>query len=419
MVARLGLGKYADAMKAAEAAIVIYLKLSDKYGQALCFTSIARAHVSNNQFTKALKAGGKALEVCRELGAPHWEASALDACVEALIKSNAMDEAVRQAKQGLAYIQRKAPKRAIARAMETVIRAYVARSNYKEALGVAKDALKTYAEAGDSDREAAMMIEISRLHTNMGDLDDAEQAANDSLTMYKKLHDAHGQNLATDMLGAAEDAKHVVETEDERVETIKEKIADLRRAIENRDETAFKAGMEAVFSDGKVTEADIDKLLEPLMKGDPEGTMEFLRENVEPEATSASGLNRLCEDGAVDDSKRFAYGIQIDRRMAYFFFRVGMMGYGPGFRLLKCLVGMDDKTGRPSGRFGISTLTYKDDMDEWEMTTGYHPGLFDCVLQTGAARNTQWDTMRTAIAQVRPGNHPHVPDRNQGLYTVA
>merc|ERR550525_67813 len=119
----------------------------------------------------------------------------------------------------------------------------------------------------------------------------------------------------------------------------------------------------------------------PVFERDPEDTAEFWDAN-QPENWPLPSKPELNPDDQAENG-HFAVARNFDRRWLYFSFRVGAMGYGPGFRLLK----QSYRKGPPSyWAHGHSTLRLKDDHDDWEEYSGFHAGIMDCALQTGAAR---------------------------------
>merc|ERR1712232_969795 len=92
-------------------------------------------------------------------------------------------------------------------------------------------------------------------------------------------------------------------------------------------------------------------------------------------------LNQSRIDPATTD--RYRQSQHFDRRYIYFLFRMGGMGYGPGFRLLRTVYRKGDAGPNATGH---TTLSIKEDHDEWEEFTGYHAGIYDCALQTGMAK---------------------------------
>jgi tetratricopeptide (TPR) repeat protein len=418
MKARVKMGQYENAMKAGEGAMVIFLRLKSPAGKVSTFTSIAAAHLANFQYKKALKAASLAIETSRELKAAQWEATALDLAVDALIKSESFDEAVRQGKQGLVYIGKYKKKRITAKATTTVIRAYVARGSWREAMPVAKQALETFREIGDRQEEANMLLEIAKLNSSMGELDAAATAAEQSIPIFKLVGDEVGVKAATEMFGAQEDAKAVKEQEGERKAALKDKLKAFEKALDARNSADLKAALEALYADDSCTTEDVEKIMEPIIAGDPDGVYEFMKENVEEldEDKPLTGHGPQHKGERVFDKwKKF------DRRFLYYMFRVNMMGYGPGFRLLKTVYRMGDHDPDPRKYpWGIATLTYKDDMDDWEVTTGYHPGLLDCALQTGSSRNPEFDYFQDELMRYDTADdkYPH-NKRTFGLYGIS
>merc|ERR1711933_75598 len=142
--------------------------------------------------------------------------------------------------------------------------------------------------------------------------------------------------------------------EADRKGALKGKLQALKEAIDARNGDELKVALEALYADETCTQEDVEQILEPLIKKDPEGVFEFLEENVEEPEEEEPKDNRKGGERVFNQWKHF------DRRFMYFMFRVGMMGYGPGFRLLKTVFRMGALSDDPRKyAFGIATLTYK------------------------------------------------------------
>merc|ERR1711904_679732 len=69
--------------------------------------------------------------------------------------------------------------------------------------------------------------------------------------------------------------------------------------------------------------------------------------------------------------------------------------------------------------FGVSTQTLKDDHDDWEESAGWHAGLLDCALQTGACRGYSLQ-IRDNLTRREPGDYHYDPQGKGGhAYTSA
>merc|ERR1712151_937201 len=305
-------------------------------------------------------------------------------------------------------------------AMQTVVKAHVAKGENKQALEVSKEALAVFREVGDKKLEADMLLEVSNLHSAMGNFNEATKAVDEAIPLYVDLGDEIGKASATEMVGAVEDGRAAMESEAERKKSVKEKVAKLKESLQNRDGDSFKEVMDSLYSDENVTMEDVEGVIEDFMKKDPDGTLEFMRENhpenwaLEDESELNPGKTTHSSGGvyAADGERIFKEGWQYDRRFFYFMFRLNMMGYGPGLRTLKTAFrqGRMDNVSSGGLPFGVSTMMLKDDHDDWEETTGWHPGLHDCALQTGSCRGypLAWRDQMTRIGET--GNFHYHPD---------
>merc|ERR1719510_271948 len=131
-------------MKAAEAAMVIFINIDDTVGRANTCCSIAEAHLMNMQPHKAMKAAGMALDLCRKENLRMRESTALDIQVQALIGLGSKDEALRAAKTGVALLQKSGDQMATALAMMSIVHAHVGMGDNRPALDAAKDALEMF-----------------------------------------------------------------------------------------------------------------------------------------------------------------------------------------------------------------------------------------------------------------------------------
>mmetsp|Transcript_74906 Transcript_74906/g.173654 ORF Transcript_74906/g.173654 Transcript_74906/m.173654 type:complete len:526 (-) Transcript_74906:108-1685(-) len=380
MRARSGLGKYDEAVKAAEAALVTYLDLGDTDGKAVTLLHLTTVHSDNGQHQKALKAGGMALEHFRQCNSI-FEREALDATVRGLVGMEAVSEALRQARQGVAQLEKTGNKKMAALATTTLIRAYRANDKIREAVVAAKDALAIFHDLGEREHEGTMQCEVAKLYLELGQYDQCKELAEEALPLFKELgYVTQGEVTALELIGAAEDAKAKLQLEKDRQDQVDDMMSKLKSALINKDGPKFKEILDKVYSSEFVSTEDVKNTLMPVFERDPEETQNFWDAN-QPEAWPLPKQMDVDEDQAT--AGMFESSRSFDRRYLYFLFRVGAMGYGPGFRLLKTCF----RKGPASyWSHGHSTLKLKDDHDDWEEYSGFHAGVLDCALQTGAAR---------------------------------
>lgn len=423
MKVRLTLGKYQDAMKSAEAALVIFINLDDSIGKAKMLCSAADAHFANEQPQKALKAAGMALDLFRKQNLRMRETTALDLQVQALIGIGSKDEALRAAKTGVALLQKSGDRMATALGMMAIVHAYSGKGENRSALDAARDALAILRELGNKKLMATMMIEVAKLHAAVGEGEKASELAEEAVRLCRECGDWMGLAAATEVIGAVEDSAATLALQEEQNEEKKILLNKLASAFEMRNAPEFKDVLDRIYSSNNISIEEFQDAIAPVMEKDPEGAQVWAESN-HPDSYP---LEQESEERDVDmlgknlDSK---VATQFDRRFCYFAFRWGGMGYGPGFRLLKTAF----RKG-PQGwtAHGHGTLTIKDDHDDWEEYTGYHPGIYDCALQAGAPRGYDENFVRAQYKPSQPGawkyTHPG-PDqpphrRNWGFTAVS
>lgn len=160
-----------------------------------------------------------------------------------------------------------------------------------------------------------------------------------------------------------------------------ELILQLKDAMLARDGPNFKSVLEKCYENENVFTENVEEIISPVIETDPEGLYEFFLRN-QPEKWKVNPE----EDQKFDNSTSF------DRRLMYYAFRLGAMGYGPGFRLIKSAhrLGKDTTSAQ-----GAGTLNLMDTCPDWEERVFWHPGILDCVLQVGAVRTMPDEYMET------------------------
>merc|ERR1712203_315909 len=185
---------------------------------------------------------------------------------------------------------------------------------------------------------------------------------------------------------------------------------------------AFAAALENCYGNPFVTTEAVQSAIQPAMESDPDGVAEFIEAN-EPgqEDTGRRGtiVNGEGKDGDTGLNDSYMKNGQVmDRRGLYFMMRLGGMGYGPGFRMIRFATGKSKqwtKTATNMECHSLGTLMLKGDHDDWENYVGYHPGYFDTALQVQSARGAGLRSWFDSIQQLRPApgkyklptNSPH------------
>merc|ERR1711920_1115935 len=126
-----------------------------------------------------------------------------------------------------------------------------------------------------------------------------------------------------------------MESEAERKKAVKDHLDKLKTALNTHNGELFKEVMDSLYSDENVTMDDVEAIIEPAMQSDPDGTLEFMRENHPenwPIEESAGTGKTVHSSGGVysDEGERlFKDCTYYDRRFFYYMFRLNQMGYGP------------------------------------------------------------------------------------------
>merc|ERR1711879_221350 len=214
------------------------------------------------------------------------------------------------------------------------------------------------------------LMELATLNANAGKLDEALEAASQALPLYKALDDVMGQAAANDMIGGVEDAKVVMEKEEEQRKEVPSLMAQLKRSLDNLNSEDFKQAWAQFSVHPSVTDEDVEKVFGPAMERDREGTTAFLEEN-EPEG---EGSFRKFPATNPDMPKKFSK--MLDRRLMYLIMRYGGMGYGPNLR--QCRTVWSANPGKRKSAQGLATLKLKESHEDWEEFAGWHAGILDC-----------------------------------------
>lgn len=136
----------------------------------------------------------------------------------------------------------------------------------------------------------------------------------------------------------------------------------------------FEAVLEKCYENENVFTENVEEIISPVIATDPDGLYQFFLDN-QPEKWKVNP----------DEDQKFDSAQQFDRRLMYYAFRLGAMGYGPGFRLIKKAYRLGQNLENTQG---YGTLNLMDNCPPWEERSQFHPGVLDCVLQVGAVRGT-------------------------------
>jgi len=367
------LGKYEDCLKAGEAALVLNISAGDDQGKAQTLLGIAKAHAFHGHREKALKVGVMASELFRTLNmSGAFQQAALDVVVQSQLLLGKTDEALKSATSGVSSLEKAGEKAAALAAMRTLVNVYLAREEIQDALGASERAVEVSRELGDSAAQAAALDELARLRAAMGYLSDARLSADEALPLAREAGDAalEGRIMAT--IGASEDALAAPAVAFGSSEATAEEYAALelvRDAVEQKSVGDLQNAIAQCTKNWRIKGDMVEEILRPVIAADPHGAGAFWLAHRPDEIFAGDGADYQ--------------GVQLERIGTYFHFRQTMMGYGPGFRLMSATWRKGTSVGPNTG---CCTVDLKEDHDEWEEYSKYHPGMLDCALQVGLAR---------------------------------
>lgn len=384
--ARVALGRFEDGLRAAEAAMVICADCGDEVGQALCLLSLSKAHLLRGSPVKAKKASEKALNLFHEQNSDLMAAAALEILVQALIKQEQRKEALQRAKQELLSFMGSGDKWAVPRMRGCLVMALRSMDRKKEALSEAEKALEaaeelTKGHAAGSPVPSMMVVEamkqVAILNMLTGKVDKAKELADKLLPMCRQLGDLEGEALMNDLIGKAVQERGVFEEKAAKEMEAEELIFQLKEAMMARDAESFKSVLGKCYENENVFTEAVEEIITPVIETDPEGLYEFFLKN-QPDNWQVNP----------DEDRKFDSGTHFDRRLLYYAFRMGAMGYGPGFRLIKSAYRMGSDEDLPRTQ-AFGSLDLMDTAPDWEERVFWHAGMLDCVLQVGAARGVK------------------------------
>jgi len=371
--ARAALRKYEDGLRAAEAAMVIYNYCSNEAGQGLCLLSIAKAHLKFGQPLKAKKASEKALQLFQQHTSDMLASASMDVWVQAMIRLEQRKEGLQRAKQELSALLGSGDKWALPRMRGCVVKALVGMDKKKEAFAEAEKILDAARSLNSNRYKVEALQQMAALSMVLGQVDKAKQLAEELLPVCKELADLEAEAAAHEVIGKAVEHRGAFEQKAAKEREAEDLIIKLKQALQNRNGADFKDVLEQCYEHENVYTEDVEELIGPVIATDPEGLYKFFLSN-QPEKWKIDP----------EDDRKFHTAQQFDRRLMYYAFRWGAMGYGPGFRLIKTAVRLQKDPGE--GAHAMGTLDLMDNAPEWEEQVKWHAGMLDCVLQVSAAR---------------------------------
>ncbi|CAK9040529.1 unnamed protein product [Durusdinium trenchii] len=376
--ARVALRRFDDGLRAAEAAMVICLEYGDETGQALCLLSLAKAHKIRGLPLKTKKASEKALSLFQEQSSDVLAAEALHLLVEALIGQEQRKEALQRAKQELYSFLSSGDKWAVPSMRLCLVTALLGMDRKKDALSETERALQDAEELTKNVKvsmmKAQVMKQLAICNMLTGSVDKAKALADQILPMCRELGDIEGEDSMNELIGLVVQQRGALEEHAAKEREAEELILQLKEAMLARDGPTFKAVLEKCYENENVFTENVEEIISPVIATDPDGLYQFFLDN-QPEKWKVNP----------DEDQKFDSAQQFDRRLMYYAFRLGAMGYGPGFRLIKTAYRLGQNLENTQG---YGTLNLMDNCPPWEERSQFHPGVLDCVLQVGAVRGT-------------------------------
>jgi len=309
----------------------------------------------------------EALKFFKEADERHGEASALNTLAQAYLISGDSATAVSTAKDAGRLANGFRDKTLAAAVQDTLYQAHTAQGDAAKALLAAKervsllDSIGSEEETGLRARADALSI-LADLQLKRGMKEASKATAEKMAAICEKLGDKERQALANKCISTVLVQSGKADQAPNRIKA----LAALQRcmgAVERRASDDFKKWWYEVEDLGGVDRRDVEKELSKLREhGDPQGIDNFLREVDFPYVEKATG--QVIHE--------------FTRRHFYINFRVGGIQYGPRFQ---CVTGY--RVGDEGGK-ALAHLRPCSQSDAWELQIGYHTGILDGTLQSGA-----------------------------------
>jgi len=223
------------------------------------------------------------------------------------------------------------------------------------------------------------MKPVAVLNMLTGKVDKAKDLADALLPLCQRLGDLEGEAVMNELIGMAVQERGVFEEKAAKEMEAEELILELKKAMLARDGPKFKSILEKCYENENVFTENVEEIIGPVIETDPEGLYDFFLSN-QPEKWKINP----------DEEQKFDSAAHFDRRLMYYAFRMGAMGYGPGFRLIKQAHRLGNSG--PNAQ-GFGTLNLMDTCPDWEERVFWHPGILDCILQVGAVRGMPHEYM--------------------------
>lgn len=254
-----------------------------------------------------------------------FEAPSILAQAQALLAEHRPGTAALEAHRALQLYQEAGDQDGASSALHSAVLAQIAAGNPEAAVSVAKDAVALCKKRGDMKGEAAALQDLAHARLASGAVDTAMSASRRALPLLKELKDLEGQARALHLIAAAQfgkgywelalraarearqalveaGKKESTEVARRELETLiasahhargeeppssayrteaLQVLAELGRALEDRDGAKFEELSLRLATMGGFTETDTNRVYAPALSKDPEGTELFLAAHAE------------------------------------------------------------------------------------------------------------------------------------------
>jgi len=268
--------------------------------------------------------------------------------------------------------------------MLSLAHAHAADDWQSEAVDVCTHALNIFKELDDKLSQAQAWQCLAKLNGSMSQLEPALEAAEKAVQLLQEVGvGSQGDALldATDAVAKLKDCIQKnpgLQAELERKRQLQREL-DLQalnevvEALQLRKADGFKEKYDKMNECASLTEEDISSALSPIMQVDYDSAQEWISNTL----------------GGSSQSHQLLY-----REFGYFINRTGGMHYGPHFRLITTFGCTTPLEAPDISTYGVLQLQTEVAECEWELTSLYHPPMYDCGLQVQIAAFPQpelWD----------------------------
>jgi len=313
---------------------------------------------SSNAFPPA----EEALKYFQESENKKGEARVLNVLAQASLVAGESQMAVLKAKEAQRLANSLGELKLAADAFDTLFQAHSSVGDKTKALSAAKERVDVLRKLDDKKTLASMLTTVSNLQLEKGLKEAATKSAEEASYLLKASGDMEAERKAQQSLSRA----LVQSGKVDQAPTRSKALAALERvasAVERRNEEDYQRAMYDLDETGGCTDKDVKDKLNPIIAKDEEGVMKFLRKMRAPwlakgQATKISEFTKV---------------------FFYLGFRTGGIQYGPRYQCVTAY-----RQGEAVVGNALSVLQPCEQSDTWEINLGYHTGILDGALQTGA-----------------------------------